>query len=1014
MTTTLLPHPIVAQMHPSAEQEPPIFASGADVVVTAGAGAGKTRTLVGRYLALLAAGVNLRAVIAITFTVKAAREMRNRVRNEMRRYLEQPDLPEVERERWQALYSELDAARISTIHSLCADILAAHPAEAQVDPRITVLDEGRAALLRAQVLDETLAWAADEPSASALFVTLGERSLRAALSDLLGRRLDTETVFARLPADILAHWRDTGPELTTADAALAPVAMALQRLFAWASARYAARKQAQNVLDFDDLEAGALALLTAHPSVRARWQADIQALLVDEFQDTNARQRALLRLLNEPGGKLFIVGDAKQSIYRFRGADVTVFRAERQQIAQDGLAFSLRTSYRAHADLVTGLNDLLRPVLGVQAAASRPWVEPFEAIAPARAQPGPGFQPPYIELHLTVGTKQDALGRAADALAAYLRELVAACSIHNEREAQVTPLTYGDIAILCRASNSFAAYEEALARAGIPYVTVAGGGFYDRPEIRDLLNALAALADPTDDLALVGLLRSPIAGLTDAALYRLSEAPAQNWWLRLQQHGAILSGADGARVPRIVRLLRDLHDQVGRVAVADLLKALLDATDYRAALRLAGDTRGARNVSKLLADAQASGLVSISDFLDTVNLLKDSGVREGEARTVSEGAVQIMSVHAAKGLEFPVVVIGDINYASRSHDRLLLHPTLGLALPIADAQGVEPAIHAAAAAWEADQDEAESARLLYVAATRAQEKLIISGCVRLKKDQTLGWVNGWLKLIAGPAATNLANQRLMHQETGDRRHELPLRVGAATPVACVVYEPLYAPRQPLAAPAAETLPTATDLAAPLLLAPLPRVAGWEPDTARRVWRVAPPAARPYAPAWVIGSLVHEALAAWRFPDADFPRWAAARSRSYGLTAGRQVEHAISESVRLLHRFAAHPLYQEMDRAAQRLHEAPYSMIVDGRADEGVIDALFRQGEQWTIVEFKTDAVSSVTAVAAHLQERGYLEQAGRYAMAVERLLGQTPRVIFCWLNVAGRIVITTIPSSARP
>ncbi len=183
--------------------------------------------------------------------------------------------------------------------------------------------------------------------------------------------------------------------------------------------------------------------------------------------------------------------------------------------------------------------------------------------------------------------------------------------------------------------------------------------------------------------------------------------------------------------------------------------------------------------------------------------------------------------------------------------------------------------------------------------------------------------------------------------------------------------------------------------------------------ARHVWRVAPPAARPYAPAWVIGSLVHEALAAWRFPDADFPRWAAARARSYGLTASRQVEHAISESVRLLHRFTAHPLYQEMDRAAQRLHEVPYSMMVDGRTDEGVMDALFRQDEQWTIVEFKTDAVSNATAIAAHLQHHDYLEQAGRYAMAVERLLGQTPRVLFCWLNVAGRIVLTEMPNGAR-
>ena len=134
-------HPIVAQMHPSEEQLPPILARGSDVVVTAGAGAGKTRTLVARYLSLLvdaAAGraeIPVRSVVAITFTKKAAREMRNRVREEVRRYLQREGLTEEERARWQAVYEQLDAARIGTIHSLCAEILRRHPAEIGIDRR---------------------------------------------------------------------------------------------------------------------------------------------------------------------------------------------------------------------------------------------------------------------------------------------------------------------------------------------------------------------------------------------------------------------------------------------------------------------------------------------------------------------------------------------------------------------------------------------------------------------------------------------------------------------------------------------------------------------------------------------------------------------------------------------------------------------------------------------------------------------------------------------------------------
>jgi ATP-dependent exoDNAse (exonuclease V) beta subunit len=215
MAGHLRSHPIIDQMDPSHEQELAIWERGRDVVVTAGAGSGKTLTLVARYLALLAEGClgpeaphGLRSAVAITFTEKAAREMRNRVRDEIRRYLETPGLPKTERNRWQDLYIALDAARIGTIHALCAEILRSHPAEAAVDPRFEVLDEGQSNLLRRQAVDEALARTAEDPRLVRLFELFRERGLRDSLDSLIRRRLDAAEAFAALPADVLAHWQE--------------------------------------------------------------------------------------------------------------------------------------------------------------------------------------------------------------------------------------------------------------------------------------------------------------------------------------------------------------------------------------------------------------------------------------------------------------------------------------------------------------------------------------------------------------------------------------------------------------------------------------------------------------------------------------------------------------------------------------------------------------------------------------------------------------------------------------
>jgi ATP-dependent exoDNAse (exonuclease V) beta subunit len=175
---------------------------------------------------------------------------------------------------------------------------------------------------------------------------------------------------------------------------------------------------------------------------------------------------------------------------------------------------------------------------------------------------------------------------------------------------------------------------------------------------------------------------------------------------------------------------------------------------------------------------------------------------------------------------------------------------------------------------------------------------------------------------------------------------------------------------------------------------------------QRVWRIVPAVQRPRAPAWVVGSVVHEALAAWRFPGDpgfDFERWVEARTREYGLTDRQQLNDAVRRAGHLLRRFRSHPLFVEMDRADQRLHEVPYSLVVDDQIESGIIDALYQQDGTWTVVEFKTDRVKDQSELERVLQEEGYSAQAQRYVSAAERLLGETPQIILCMLNYGGTV-----------
>jgi ATP-dependent helicase/nuclease subunit A len=1114
---------ILAEFDFTEDQQQAAVGRNPSITVTAGAGSGKTRTLVGRYLHLLEAGYPLRSLVAVTFTDKAAREMHTRIRAEIENWLatQSTQASPDQRQLWEDAFAGLEAARIGTLHSLCAEILRMHPAETAIDPNFGVLEEGIAAALRAQALDLALAWAAGDPGAAALFGFFSERQLRWLLADLLNRRLDLGSSLSdpaplsawsqalqtwlqarwRAPAwgesletlaevraaapedlleidrqDVLAMWQavrqaeagqDWGalipsllrlrqaistkgrkdnwdpsdlqaarqamrtlrdyfdeqisplcnkksPPRWSLDLQAAAILPLLDRLYEKMAQEYQQLKDERRGLDFDDLEGLTADLLNQRPEVCRRWRNELRAVLVDEFQDTNDRQRQIVYALSgfQPGegktstaptGGLFIVGDAKQSIYKFRGADVSVFRkVQADMAASGGLLVDLDLTFRAHQALVQSLNALLAPILGEQDDPQQLFRVPFAPLRAERTSPvRPSIQPPFIEFHLGLGENAGA-GRAsaAQALADRLQQL-------NQGEG----FDWSDMALLFRASTAFNIYEDALEAAQIPFVTVAGRGFYDRPEIRDLLNALAAIFDPSDDLALAGLLRSPSIGLSDEQLYHLrfpgrADKP-QALWPRLANPDPDFDSAHF----RARDLIAELHSLSGRASAGQVLKRFLDLSGYRVILgTLPGSRRLLRNVDKLLVDAHRSRLVGLGEFLEYIKTLRDTGLREGEAPTEAGGAVQLMTVHKAKGLEFPLVVIADASYDHRGiFAPVLLDPDLGVLPAIKDAQGSYPVAWRLASLREAAKEDAENRRLLYVAATRAREKLLVSGYTRRARSGKLS-LRGWLGLLG--QAAGLDALEVPPDQAGVYSLELDLP-SADEKFACGVYPPqaiTFTPPPALVTRQVEAarLPP-SNLVAPLqITAPEPdngEIRQREAQPPRRVWRVIPRAQHPHGPAWVVGKLVHEAIRRWRLPKPGSPAstleaFLRLLALEAGLTDPSEIRATLAETRRLLARFHQHPLYAEID-SSERYHEVPYALP----GDQGIIDLLYRGPEGWVIVDFKTDEARNPVEVDAIIQSRGYRQQLDRYVEAVASQLGQRPLAYLVFLNVGNHIQV---------
>ncbi|TFG67212.1 MAG: hypothetical protein E4H27_09275, partial [Anaerolineales bacterium] len=645
----------------------------------------------------------------------------------------------------------------------------------------------------------------------------------------------------------------------------------------------------------------------------------------------------------------------------------------------------LEHSYRTHQSLLEGSADLLGALMGREQDSNALYQVPFSPMLPVHQLPRTVMQPPYLELLIGAG-ENSGNGRelAANLLAARLLEMKAAGEITQ----------WQDVVLLFRASTAFSFYEIALEEAGIPYVTVAGSGFYDRPEIRDLLNMLKALADPWDDLAMVGMLRSPAIGMSDPGITRLRWLNPTGGVLPLSHALSkdlnILEISDQKAAARARKLIDSLTPLVGRVPVADLLERLVATTFYRAILA-GGEARGWRNLDKLLQDAAASGIISVHAYLEYLQRIRVVGAREGEAPGEAEAALQLMTIHKAKGLEFPVVVLADSGRSDRNFPSpWVLLPGMGAAFK-PDRLEYTPLAMRYLKKLDADMDAAEKNRLIYVAMTRAVDKLIINGHFSFSREKYScnGWLKEFLTVLALDADTLVndnpqqpiilpGGQSLLVQIQTEKQPFMYLEPVSSTVMAGSV---------------------STDLIVSLLAQSVVPVSSETPALLQNKER---------APQSIVGKLLHIAVQSWRFPRNESEKQFIYRAAlQYGLVNSKAREYAVEKVLLYLRRLQQHPLYQEINSADERHHEVPYGVEDQPDDDIGRLDILYRRGDTWKIVDFKTDRIKSLQEIDPTRQQRYHL-QLERYARAVQDQLGVTPQAFICYLDVNNRIEVVAV------
>ncbi len=1055
-----------------------------NVVLEASAGTGKTRVLVDRYTNLLKAGVDPANILAITFTRKAAAEMRERILHNLQSAAATGEIGEA---RWRDLRDRLGDIAISTIDAFCLSLLREFPLEADLDPGFTMADETEVLRLIDEGLDRALrvcrGIAATDPAVGLLFAQLGEARLRAGLAVLLDRRLVAHEALRRFlvhgPADLnpdvvcqraaarlagtlesveggLAAFLADGPRfhprfaMLTGDieALVSPAAAAAEgltarmrlvadglrdhflndkgeprarwsykasdadtpeawrrhrdraqriapriaqdlarfsrdlnvvlshgvwRVFEIALSEYRRTLAAHAVVDFPDALWRTLALLEEMDEfAQSRYllQARYHHLLVDEFQDTSQAQWELVWRLVQAWGEglgmeqdaplppsIFIVGDRKQSIYGFRDADVGVLARAVVSIAglrpEGSVRRAIRKSFRAVPALLAFTNDLFDAV----EKQDRP-----DAFAYGESDRFP------LDVSTPVGEPVLGIVVAADAalcaarVASEIDALLASGQVRDKGSGLARSVSPGDIGILFRSREGHQAFESALDARGIGSYVYKGLGFFEADEIKDVFALLRYLADPHSHLRAAAFMRSRFLRLSDRALQQLAPGLADALRDELPPEAA-LDLEDQAVLAQARQACAAWLPLVDRLPPAELLDRILAESAYGfeiAGRRAAQARENLKKVRALVRRIQNRGYATMSRVAEHLDRL--SAGDESNAVIDAADAVNLMTVHAAKGLEFPIIFLVNIGKGaggSRSPIRL-----------VADGGGGQPSVSIGdylsdADADAVDREREETKRLLYVAVTRARDRLYLSAVTpgdRMHRargslaDVLPGSVTDLLIAAAadgGPDVLEWSGQTARHRLRVCRT-VTPAR-GAPAPSDATMARTDFGPMADGGA----------DLRLPATAAggPAPHeLREWGGDGLGDSARL-------------VGTLVHRLFEAVDPAEETDPSLLAERL----LALVRPREHAdatdlagvIREAVARFSALASRPAVARLLASGERLHEVPFVLRRDGELVHGTIDTLVRLDDRVTVVEIKTGRRRS-----AHEQQLAvYLEAA---------------------------------------
>lgn len=1074
------------------------------VCVSAGAGSGKTTILIERIAYLLShpecwpdGNPALDRIVAITFTDKAAAEMKARLRRKFRE--EQAAGPSREGPDWRELERQVDGARVSTIHSFCGSILRENALRIGMDPEWAVLGDADAEQLMEQAVAETVQELLEQgdPSAYVLSLELSLAQVKQGLDEMLRRRWEFQAgndapryedaeslyehwrgtyddaqefflhvfryspdtryflnalkslegrcadpldkrelqrsscqeVFAAIAAGrpgltrlvltyladfgrmggsklnwtendyeavkdvltkakkflkescLLPSWEDNSERLS------AQLTCAFYQVGSRVMQAYREARMARSSLDYDDMINETLELLQRKPEIRARTASGIAFLLIDEFQDTDGRQLEIARMLAdvEDGPHLFLVGDVKQSIYYFRGAEVSLFN---EVIRNNPHTRPLSDNFRSVSGVLHFINDFFSNSCLLDA------VEEYTPMGVHRQGPAT----PCVEFFLPAPPgKQDAAEMHEQEAGFIAQRILEMCGeaplqVADTETRKMRPATFDDVVLLFRRGSYMDAYESVLREMNIPYNRVAGSGFFQRREVQDVLALLKLVLDPWDEEALVTVLRSPLAGLSDESLMRM--AMTDQGLAAAFHSDAIPERFDQADMLNEARqLFAVLYDQ-RESEPGHFLRQILELTGCEAILL--GQHLGlqrAANLRKVIQMADSFGqsrpatLMEFTKYLDDVTFRE---LQEGESALQSKGmgAVTLMTIHKAKGLEFPIVFVPEMYAGEVKGARSILyhHKHFGMAskAPNEDETLKTGAFAEVMNRYRRHEEAMESARILYVAMTRARDHLVLCGHPAARRNT---WADSLNRVYDLPSYTHGAVIEGSGWKLAVKREvpDLP-------PLAVAQPE---RPAVDLDAVGRQIVPVETGHAEVRVFSVsrlLSRMSGvdeteadYEPGEetlAAEDSAAAEASDRTYAMAR--GTLVHKLFELWDFAGDAPPDIGALVS-----DAGLGLEHydTLNEALfRMTEHFRKSALWPVCARAGRIEREVPFLLDIGPALIRGVVDALI---DDELIVDYKTGKPGSAP-------EPHYVTQLCLYAAAVQRLKGVLPKRGILW------------------